>query len=128
MIFKNRITQVKLVEQLTLVTLQTAHHGSTSPRIASSQRNHASPPVSTDFCNKIRQKKSSAFEAKGGEGQPTAELGPTTSPPFPACSVMSQPWQPRQNSKASRDWRDQGKAPASDHRTRGRLLSRHSTE
>jgi hypothetical protein len=36
-----------------LVTLQTAHHGSTSPRIASTQRNHASRPVSTDFCNKI---------------------------------------------------------------------------
>src|SRR5438874_9559695 len=46
---------MKLVEQLTLVTLQTAHHGSTSPRIASTQRNHASRPVSTDFCNKICQ-------------------------------------------------------------------------
>src|SRR5438874_11102548 len=44
---------MKLVKQLTLVTLQTAHHGSTSPRIASTQRNHASRPVSTDFCNKI---------------------------------------------------------------------------
>ena len=27
------IAKTKLVEQLTLVTLQTAHHGSTSPRI-----------------------------------------------------------------------------------------------
>src|ERR1700712_2866542 len=53
MIFRNRITKVKLVEQLTLVTLQTAHHGSTSPRIASTQRNHGSPTASTDFCNKI---------------------------------------------------------------------------
>jgi hypothetical protein len=53
MIFGNRIAKMKLVEQLTLVTLQTAHHGSTSPRIASTQRNHASRPVSTDFCNKI---------------------------------------------------------------------------
>src|SRR5271154_1745706 len=44
---------MKLVEQLTLVTLQTAHHGSTSPRFASTQRNHASRQVSTDFCNKI---------------------------------------------------------------------------
>src|SRR5471030_2320492 len=52
-IFGDRIAKVKLVEQLTLVTLQTAHHGSTSPRIASTQRNHASRPVSTDFCNKI---------------------------------------------------------------------------
>jgi len=38
---------------LTLVTLQTAHHGSTSPRFASTKRNHASRPLSTDFCNKI---------------------------------------------------------------------------
>src|ERR1700676_686305 len=54
-IFGNCIAKTKLVEQLTLVTLQTAHHGSTSPRIASTRRNHASRPVSTDFCNKICQ-------------------------------------------------------------------------
>src|ERR1700681_2719103 len=53
MIFGNRFAEMKLVEQLTLVTLQTAHHGSTSPRFASTQRNHASRPLSTDFCNKI---------------------------------------------------------------------------
>src|SRR6266404_6617667 len=35
MIFGNRAAKMKLVEQLTLVTLQTAHHGSTSPRFAS---------------------------------------------------------------------------------------------
>src|SRR6478752_3420141 len=52
-IFGNGIAKTKLVEQLTLVTLQTAHHGSTSPRFASPQRNHASRRVSTDFCNKI---------------------------------------------------------------------------
>jgi hypothetical protein len=46
----------KLVEQLTLVTLLTAHHGSTSSRFASTQRNHASNSVSIDFCNKIGQK------------------------------------------------------------------------
>jgi hypothetical protein len=28
-IFRNRVAKMKLVEQLTLVTLQTAHHGST---------------------------------------------------------------------------------------------------
>src|ERR1700726_3816799 len=50
MIFRNRVAKTKLVEQLTLVTLQTAHHGSTSPRFASTQRNHGSWPVSTDFC------------------------------------------------------------------------------
>src|SRR5712675_464676 len=54
-IFGNGIAKTKLVEQLTLVTLQTAHHGSTPPRFASTQRNHGSRPVSTDFCNKIRQ-------------------------------------------------------------------------
>ena len=41
MIFGDRIAKMKLVEQLTLVTLQTAHHGSTPPRFASTQRiNH----------------------------------------------------------------------------------------
>jgi hypothetical protein len=42
MIFGDRSANMKLVEQLTLGTLQTAHHGSTSSRIASTQRNHAS--------------------------------------------------------------------------------------
>src|ERR1700686_3856219 len=56
MIFGNRVAKMKLVEQLTLATLQTAHHGSTSPRFASTQRNHGSPHLSTDFCNKICQK------------------------------------------------------------------------
>src|ERR1043166_9710277 len=56
MIFGDRVAKVKLVEQWTLVTLQTAHHGSTSPRFASTQRNHGSRAVSTDFCNKIGQK------------------------------------------------------------------------
>src|ERR1700753_3043525 len=56
MVFGNRVAEMKLVEQLTLVTLQTAHHGSTSSRFTSIQRNHASRPSSTDFCNKIGQK------------------------------------------------------------------------
>lgn len=51
--FGNGIAKAKLVEQLTFVTLQTAHHGSTSPRIASTQRNHGSRAVSTVSCNKI---------------------------------------------------------------------------
>src|SRR3954447_24865853 len=55
MSFGYRLAKMKLVEQLTLVTLQTAHHGSTSPRFASTQRNHGSLPASTDFCNKICQ-------------------------------------------------------------------------
>src|SRR6266404_8971976 len=53
MIFRDHVAKTKLVEQLTLVTLQTAHHGSTSPRFASTKRNHGSRPLSTDFCNKI---------------------------------------------------------------------------
>src|ERR1700760_2923282 len=52
-IFGNRVSKMKLVEQLTLVTLQTAHHGSTSSGFASTQRNHASWPLSIGFCNKI---------------------------------------------------------------------------
>jgi hypothetical protein len=35
MILGDRVTEMKLVEQLTLVTLQTAHHGSTPMRFAS---------------------------------------------------------------------------------------------
>src|SRR5436190_4685548 len=57
MIFRDSLAKMKLVEQLTLVTLQTAHHGSTSPRFASTQRNHRSRHVSTDFCNKIGTKR-----------------------------------------------------------------------
>src|SRR5256885_12858065 len=56
-IFGDRIAKVKLVEQLTLVTLQTAHHGSTPPRFASTQRNHGSRSVSIEFCNKICQER-----------------------------------------------------------------------
>src|ERR1700674_5299282 len=59
MIFGNRVAKMKLVEQLTLVTLQTAHHGSTSPRFASTQGNHGLIAISTDFCNKIGTKRRS---------------------------------------------------------------------
>src|SRR6516164_9574629 len=64
MIFGNRLAQMKLVEQLTLVTLQTAHHGSTSPRFASTKRNHASSLLSTDFCNKIGQLRTHALQQR----------------------------------------------------------------
>jgi len=36
-IYRNRVAKMKLVEQLTLVTLQTAHHESTSPRFTSAK-------------------------------------------------------------------------------------------
>src|SRR3984957_3658803 len=67
MIFRDRLVEMKLVEQLTLVTLQTAHHASTSPRFASTQRNHASWPVSTDFCNKICHKQTHALQQIRGK-------------------------------------------------------------
>src|ERR1700730_9699221 len=63
-IFGDRVVEMKLVEQLTLVTLQTAHHGSTSPRFASTQRNHHSRPLSTDFCNKICQMRTCAVSIR----------------------------------------------------------------
>src|ERR1700739_730820 len=80
MIFRNRLAKMKLVEQLTLVTLQTAHHGSTSPRFASAQRNHGSPPVSTDFCNKIGHERYHAINRfvcrwSAGERGPEALAG-----------------------------------------------------
>src|SRR6202034_2683368 len=78
MIFGNRLAKMKLVEQLTLVTLQTAHHGSTSPRFASTQRNHGWSPVSTDFCKKICKRQT--FVVDGGRvmlslPRPTASCG-----------------------------------------------------
>jgi hypothetical protein len=60
-IFRDSIAKTKFVEQLTLVTLQTAHHGTTSPRFASPQRNHGSQPVSTNFCNKICQQRTTGL-------------------------------------------------------------------
>src|SRR3954462_6652710 len=69
MIFGYRVAKTKLVEQLTLVTLQTAHHGSTSPRFASTQRNHASRHVSTDFCNKICHKRKNAAASNSTAGR-----------------------------------------------------------
>jgi hypothetical protein len=41
MIFGNRLAKMKLVEQLTLVTLQTAHHGSTPPRPSTNRTREA---------------------------------------------------------------------------------------
>src|SRR5208282_3273141 len=73
MIFGNRLAKVKLVKQLTLVTLQTAHHGSTPPRFASTQRNHRSSSISTDFCNKIGTFRTwpgrSAMSTHGGKAE-----------------------------------------------------------
>jgi hypothetical protein len=68
MILRNRVAELKLVEKLTLFALQPPHHGLPPPKIASARRNHGSPHASTDFCNKIRQKRSipgtSAFGPK----------------------------------------------------------------
>src|SRR3979411_2889933 len=64
MIFGNHVAKVKLVEQLTLVTLQTAHHGSTLPRFASTQRNHGSPHPSMTFATKSARSRSSSLFSK----------------------------------------------------------------
>src|SRR5471032_220714 len=74
-IVRHRIFEIELVEQLTLLALQTAHHGSTSPRFVSTQPNHGSPSVSTDFCNKIGTKRTSRAcrTMSGNEGK--AEVG-----------------------------------------------------
>src|SRR5271169_5821706 len=47
-IVRHRIFKVELVEKLTLLAFQTAHHKSTPPRFAPTERNHGSRPVSTD--------------------------------------------------------------------------------
>src|ERR1700740_2562558 len=80
-IFGNRVAEMKLVEQLTLVTLQTAHHGSTSPRFASTQRNHASWPLSTDFCNKIGQNATSRLCRLPRDGRAYCAWRPSWSTP-----------------------------------------------
>jgi hypothetical protein len=49
----DRVAKMKLVEQLTLVTLQTARSWIDLAEIRVSVRNHRSWPASTDFCNKI---------------------------------------------------------------------------
>jgi hypothetical protein len=53
MILGDRIVEMKLVEQLTWSPFRRPDHRSTPPRFASTQRNHASSPASTDFRNKI---------------------------------------------------------------------------
>jgi hypothetical protein len=61
MVFGDRLVKMKLIEQLTLVTPQRAHHRSTPSRLASTQRNHRSRHVSTDVCNKIGTKRTTDF-------------------------------------------------------------------
>src|SRR3989440_7158370 len=53
MIFRDCVTELKLVEKLRLFALQASHHGLPPPRFASARWNHGSPQASTDFCNKI---------------------------------------------------------------------------
>src|SRR3954454_4520746 len=57
MIFRNRVVELKLVQKLRLSALQPTHHGLPPPRFASARWNHCSPHASTDFCNKISQKR-----------------------------------------------------------------------
>jgi hypothetical protein len=62
MIFGDRVAKMKLVEQLTLITLQSAHHGSTSSRFPLTPGNHGLIAISTDFCNKICQTRTSNLQ------------------------------------------------------------------
>src|SRR3979411_2909073 len=50
------------------ITLQTDHHESTSPRFASTQRNHASWPISNDFCNPIAKVSPAPNKNQAGHG------------------------------------------------------------
>jgi hypothetical protein len=52
MIFGNCVAKVKLVEHLTLVVLQTAHHGLPPPRFAPAERNHGSRHTSMTSATK----------------------------------------------------------------------------
>src|SRR4029453_15698828 len=94
MIFGNRVAEMKLVEQLTLVTLQTAHHRSTSSRFASTQRNHASWPLSIDFCNKIDPEQTSGRKPTERNSYVDAfasgRLATRTLPTH--CSTVSRLW------------------------------------
>src|SRR6516165_9904195 len=81
MIFRDCVAQAKLVEQLSLVTLQTTHHEPTSPRFAPIQRNHGRSPVSTDFCNMGN----SGIESDTGRGN---QLSRTNVPASCGLAIM----------------------------------------
>jgi hypothetical protein len=51
--------EIERIEQLALVLIAPAHHGSSPPQFTLSGWNHCSSPAATDFCNKIGPKATS---------------------------------------------------------------------
>src|SRR5215218_10767153 len=68
-IVRHLLFKAEPIKQLSLVLLQPTHHGSFPPLTASTSGNHCSRKPSTDFCNKICQRrKSFALETRSYEG------------------------------------------------------------
>src|SRR5712672_2993539 len=63
-IVRHRIFEVELVEKLTLLAIKTAHHGSTSPRFASAERNHGSRPISTTSATKSANRRQRKYRKR----------------------------------------------------------------
>src|SRR6266849_6802106 len=56
-IVRHHLFKAERIKQLSLVLLQPTHHGPFPPLTASTSGNHCSRKPSTDFCNKICQKR-----------------------------------------------------------------------
>src|SRR5882762_8386726 len=56
-IVRHHLFKAERIKQLPLIPLQSTHHGPFPPLTASTSGNHCSRKPSTDFCNKIRQKR-----------------------------------------------------------------------
>src|SRR6266436_7054275 len=62
-IVRHPLFKAERIKQLPLILLRPTHHGPFPPLTASTSGNHCSRKPSTDFCNKICQKrKSKSFE------------------------------------------------------------------
>src|SRR5229473_7821549 len=59
-IVRHHLFKAERIKQLLLIPLQPTHHGPFPSLTASTSENHCSRKPSTDFCNKIRQKLTSA--------------------------------------------------------------------
>src|SRR6476646_9975472 len=58
-IVRHHLFKAERIKQLSLILLQPTHHGPFPPLTASTSENHCSRKPSTDFCNKICQKRKS---------------------------------------------------------------------
>src|SRR5260370_21979191 len=59
-IVRHHLFKAERIKQLLLIPLQPTHHGPFPPLTASTSENHCSRKSSTDFCNKICQKRTHA--------------------------------------------------------------------